>query len=134
MASSRVSFATPPPSEPEDSSSTSSVEDLDLNNHSLAAARAVFESLAHLVIAPERLTFVDRDSIAGGRFRIYLAKLDETSQTPKDVTMEQLLADREEDLGLRAAMRLARQLKVREGLRHPNVLELLGYYLSGLDL
>ncbi|KIO21815.1 hypothetical protein M407DRAFT_79926, partial [Tulasnella calospora MUT 4182] len=29
-----------------------------------------------------------------------------------------------------AYQRLARQLKVWEGLRHPNVLELLGYYLS----
>ncbi|KAG8917003.1 hypothetical protein FRC01_002726 [Tulasnella sp. 417] len=130
MAAARVSFATPPSSEPDDSSSTNSVEALDARAPSLVAARGVFESLAHLVIAPERLTFIDNDSIAGGRFRIYFAKLDETSQTPKDVAVERLLAYREDDPGLRTVIRLARQLKVRAGLRHPNVLELLGYYLS----
>ncbi|KAG8916810.1 hypothetical protein FRC01_002860 [Tulasnella sp. 417] len=151
MAAARVSFATPPSSELDDSSSSNSVEALDARAPSLVAAvrarlaklsnakgsesryssqRVVFDSLAHLVITPERLTFIDNDSIAGGRFRVYFAKLDENSQTPNDVAVERLLAYREDDLGLRTVIRLARQLKVRAGLRHPNVLELLGYYLS----
>ncbi|KIO17629.1 hypothetical protein M407DRAFT_32688 [Tulasnella calospora MUT 4182] len=131
MATPRVSFASPPPSEPGDTSPASSVGDLDESTPSLTpVARAVFESFAHLVIAPERLTFVDSYPIAhGGRCDVYFAKLDETSQTPKDVAVERLWVPREGDRR-RTATRLARQLKAWKGLRHPNVLEFLGYYLS----
>ncbi|KIO21817.1 hypothetical protein M407DRAFT_28585 [Tulasnella calospora MUT 4182] len=134
MATPRVSFASPPPSKPGDSSPASSVEDLDESTSSLTpAARAVFESLAHLVIAPERLTFVNSYPIVGGgRCDVYFAKLDETSQTPKDVAVERLrIAEpQSKDYLVGVATGLARQLKAWEGLRHPNVIELLGYYLS----
>ncbi|KAG8916809.1 hypothetical protein FRC01_002859 [Tulasnella sp. 417] len=128
----RVSFARPPPSEPPgfESSPVHSVEDLDESGHSLTAAWAILESLAHLVISPERLTFVDYPVSHGGLCNVYFAKLDETSQTPKDVAVERLLITDEKHRLSVATMRLARQLKAWNGLKHPNVLELLGYYLS----
>ncbi|KAG9041836.1 hypothetical protein FS837_011685 [Tulasnella sp. UAMH 9824] len=129
MTTPKVSFAAPPPSEADDSSSVRSMEVLDESEPSLnPAARAIFESLAHLFIAPERLTFVDSDPIARhSRFDVYFAKLDETSQTPKDVAVQRLSQSWGRE---RAVIRLARQLKVWEGLKHANILELLGYYLS----
>ncbi|KAG9040423.1 hypothetical protein FS837_000675 [Tulasnella sp. UAMH 9824] len=129
MTTSKVSFAAPPPTEAADSSSVRSMEVLDESKPSLnSAARAIFESLAHLVITPERLTFVDSDPIARrSRCDVYFAKLDETSQTPKDVAVERILGYSGEE---RVAIRLARQLKIWKGLKHANVLELLGYYLS----
>ncbi|KAG9024496.1 hypothetical protein FS837_005343 [Tulasnella sp. UAMH 9824] len=128
MANPRVTFSTPPPSELVESSPAAPAENLD--EILPTAARAVFKSLAHLIIAPERLTFVDYPVSRGGLCDVYFAKLDENSQTPKDVAVERLLVGPREDRRLRMAIRLARQLKVWEGLRHPNVLELLGYYLS----
>ncbi|KAG9027114.1 hypothetical protein FS837_004372 [Tulasnella sp. UAMH 9824] len=128
MATPRVTFSTPPPSELVESSPAASAENLD--EIQPTAARAVFKSLDHLIIAPERLTFVDYPVSRSGLCDVYFAKLDENSQTPKDVAVERLLVGPGEDRRLRTAIRLARQLKVWEGLRHPNVLELLGYYLS----
>ncbi|KAG8897139.1 hypothetical protein FRC00_004765 [Tulasnella sp. 408] len=128
MATPRVTLSTPPPSGPVEPSPAASAESLDENLPT--AARAVFKSLAHLIIVPERLTFVDYPVSLGGLCDVRFAKLDEISHTPKDVAVERLTIGPIKDHRRRTAIRLARQLKVWEGLRHPNVLELLGYYLS----
>ncbi|KAG9036571.1 hypothetical protein FS837_001642 [Tulasnella sp. UAMH 9824] len=130
MATAKVTFATPPPSEPVESSLAASVETLEEISLSLAKARAVLESLAHLIIFPERLTFVDCTESDGALCDVYFAKLDETSHTPKDVTVERYRVDPKVDGFSKAVDRFARELEARNGLRHPNVLELLGYYLS----
>ncbi|KAG8917002.1 hypothetical protein FRC01_002725 [Tulasnella sp. 417] len=130
MATSRISLATPQYSEPTESSSAHSLEDVDDRELILTGARAVIKSLGHLFITPERLTFVEYRRFSGGLCDVYVAKLDEASQTPKDVAVERLLMRPEEDHRSVATIRLARQLQAWNGLRHPNVLELLGYYLS----
>ncbi|KAG9041839.1 hypothetical protein FS837_011688 [Tulasnella sp. UAMH 9824] len=130
MATHKVTFATPWPSEPVESSLAASVETLEDISLSLAKARVVLEGLAHLIIASERLTLVDCTESDGALCDVYFAKLDETSHTPKDVTVERYRVDPKVDGLSKAVDRLARQLEARNGLRHPNVLELLGYYLS----
>lgn len=130
MATPKETFTTPLPSEPIESSLAAPMGNLEEMETSLAAAQAVLGSIAHLIIAPERLTFVDCTESDGALCDVYFAKLDETSHTPKDVTVERLRVDSKVDSLSKAVIRLARQLEARKGLRHPNVLELIGYYLN----
>ncbi|KAG9035055.1 hypothetical protein FS837_002067 [Tulasnella sp. UAMH 9824] len=82
------------------------------------ALEATFSELAHLLIKPARLTPEgERASLgAGGYGEVHLATLDKSSKSKRKVAVKQL-----------------RELKVWAKVKHPNTLELIGYYLVSKD-
>ncbi|KAG8899645.1 hypothetical protein FRC00_001160, partial [Tulasnella sp. 408] len=62
----------------------------------------------------------------GGYGEVYLATLDGAST----VAVKQLRIIQTKDVRIRAAMRLARELRIWAKANHPNVLKLIGYHLS----
>ncbi|KAG8986292.1 hypothetical protein FRB90_004102, partial [Tulasnella sp. 427] len=65
----------------------------------------------------------------GGYGEVFLATLDPTS-SPKDVAVKELRAVGTRGVRARMAFRLARELKIWAKAHHPNILELIGFYLS----
>ncbi|KAG8974265.1 hypothetical protein FRC05_007689 [Tulasnella sp. 425] len=93
---------------------------------------ATLEELAHLLIPPERLRIVDGSQLGEGNYgEVVLGTLDEASSTPRDVAVKRLKAVGTRGERVRLAKRLARELNIWAKTKHPNVVELIGYYLDG---
>ncbi|KAG8901620.1 hypothetical protein FRC00_005928 [Tulasnella sp. 408] len=97
---------------------------LDLRREAL---EATFSELSHLLIKPARLTVEEEEAElgAGGFGEVYLATLDKSSTSRRKVAVKQLRM-------VEASVRLARELKVWAKVRHPNILELIGYHANVL--
>ncbi|KAG8909190.1 hypothetical protein FRC01_007088, partial [Tulasnella sp. 417] len=93
----------------------------------LDALKHLFVDIARLKYEP---AYGDR-AARGGYGKVQVATLDpETPHTRKLVAVKTLLLRPQQSEPLRLAFRLARELKVWAGLRHPHILPLLGYYLD----
>ncbi|KAG8920218.1 hypothetical protein FRC01_000869 [Tulasnella sp. 417] len=112
---------------------------------SYEALEAIFKEVTHLLIARTRLTRKATRLGHGGFGEVCLATLDESSESPRQVAIKELLisfTERERIPFVRIAIpayvpsrlsqiqRLARELKVWAKLKHPNILELIGYDLT----
>lgn len=96
------------------------------------ALQSTLDGLSHLVIPPSQLTF-DNDAELGfgGYGEVYLAVLARSPNTPpQKVAVKQLRIVQAREVRRRIAMRLARELKVWATAKHPNILELVGFYLG----
>ncbi|KAG8915079.1 hypothetical protein FRC00_008157, partial [Tulasnella sp. 408] len=92
---------------------------------------ATLDELAHLLIAPHRLRINEGSELGAGTYgEVVLGTLDGASSIPKDVAVKRLKAVGIRGERVRLAKRLARELKVWAKIQHPNVVELLGYYLD----
>ncbi|KAG8974268.1 hypothetical protein FRC05_007692 [Tulasnella sp. 425] len=92
---------------------------------------ATLEELAHLLIPPERLRIVERSGLGEGNYgEVVLGTLDEASSSPRDVAVKRLKAVGTRGDRVRLAKRLARELNIWAKIKHPNVVELVGYYLD----
>ncbi|KAG8974267.1 hypothetical protein FRC05_007691 [Tulasnella sp. 425] len=92
---------------------------------------ATLEELAHLLIPPERLYIVERSALGEGNYgEVVLGTLDEASSSPRDVAVKRLKAVGTRGERVRLAKRLARELNIWAKIKHPNVVELIGYYLD----
>ncbi|KAG8974269.1 hypothetical protein FRC05_007693 [Tulasnella sp. 425] len=92
---------------------------------------ATLEELAHLLIPPERLRIVECSKLGAGNYgEVVLGTLDEASSTPRDVAVKKLKAEGTRGERVRLAKRLARELNIWAKIKHPNVVELIGYYLD----
>ncbi|KAG8922861.1 hypothetical protein FRC01_013515 [Tulasnella sp. 417] len=94
--------------------------------------RAILDELSHLVIPPSQLAFEnDAELGCGGYGEVYLANLTKSSETPPEkVAVKQLRIVQSREVRRRIAIRLVRELKVWAAAKHPNILELVGFYLS----
>ncbi|KAG8921163.1 hypothetical protein FRC01_000381 [Tulasnella sp. 417] len=107
--------------------------------------KAVLNERAHLLIPLERLTFGNTKLGGGGFGEVCLATLDEASESARQVAIKELripLTERERirfvsitiqvyvPSRLSQIQRLARELIVWAKLKHPNIVELIGYYLD----
>ncbi|KAG8946164.1 hypothetical protein FRC04_012019 [Tulasnella sp. 424] len=93
--------------------------------------RAVLQGLEHFVIHPSRLTTLNSSHIgSGGYGEVILAKLDESELSAREVAVKQLRTVGTNGVRIRVALRLARELKIWAKVKHPNILGLIGYYLS----
>ncbi|KAG8950551.1 hypothetical protein FRC04_007370 [Tulasnella sp. 424] len=98
--------------------------DWETNNEAL---QLTLDELGHLLIDPSRLTILNDFELGiGGYGDVCLATLDESSK----VAVKQLRIIQAKGTRLRVAMRLAREMKIWARAKHPNVLRLVGYYLS----
>ncbi|KAG8974618.1 hypothetical protein FRC05_007094 [Tulasnella sp. 425] len=87
----------------------------DLDHELSAPLRSTLKDVEHLFIRPRRLKITAGNQVGvGGYGEVMLATLDKS----RNVAVKQLRA------------RLARELKIWATLQHPNILGLLGYYLS----
>ncbi|KAG8920411.1 hypothetical protein FRC01_000761 [Tulasnella sp. 417] len=100
-------------------------------NLNYSSLESCLQALSYLFIEVGRLTYEQGyDEIVGGYCELKVATLD------SGLLGSKLVAAKKLRLGIRAsepkrlAFRLARELKVWAGLRHPHVLPLLGFYLS----
>lgn len=110
----------------------------------------MLKDLKHLVIPLKQLTILDSSQIgSGGYGEVVLATLGTSSRqpNPRQVAVKQLRTVGTSGTRIRVALvsfmdknrstsadhnvqRLARELKIWAKLNHPNILDLLGYYLS----
>lgn len=109
------------------------------------------DELEHLFVLQNRLHFWECHEIgAGGYGAVLLATLDGESSTPRDVAVKQLRPPGTRVFRQRLAkvifivgcpsmrskpylyfvQRLIRELKIWSSIKHPNLLELLGFYLG----
>ncbi|KAG8946163.1 hypothetical protein FRC04_012018 [Tulasnella sp. 424] len=127
---SRYPFLSPPAATPREQLSfgVSTPRSVDPQEITL---RAVLEDLEHLVISPSRLTILDGFQVgSGGYGEVVLAKLDAAGLSAREVAVKQLRTVGTNGLRMRVALRLARELKIWAKVNHPNILSLIGYYLS----
>lgn len=102
---------------------------MDSETSDIDALRSTLDELAHLLIDPVRLAVHHDSELGRGGFgNVCLAILDGSMK----VAVKQLRVDIicSQGMRVRVAKRLARELKVWEKAKHPNVLQLIGYYLS----
>ncbi|KAG8916432.1 hypothetical protein FRC01_003153 [Tulasnella sp. 417] len=94
--------------------------------------QSTLNDLSHLVVPPSQLAFEDDAEIGcGGYGEVYLAHLTKSSETPpQKVAVKQLRIVQSKEVRRRIAIRFARELKVWAAAKHPNILELVGFYLS----
>ncbi|KAG8916434.1 hypothetical protein FRC01_003155 [Tulasnella sp. 417] len=94
--------------------------------------QATLDELSHLVVPPSQLAFEnDAELGCGGYGEVYLAHLTKSSETPPEkVAVKQLRIVHSKEVRRRIAIRLAREVKVWAAAKHPNILELVGFYLS----
>ncbi|KAG9023045.1 hypothetical protein FS837_006032, partial [Tulasnella sp. UAMH 9824] len=89
--------------------------------------RSILGGVAHLSVAPAQLTILDSAEVGrGGYGDVLLATLNRPSQIPIQVAVKELRSE----LWKQEAFRLARELKIWAKVNHPNILPLIGYYLS----
>ncbi|KAG8926527.1 hypothetical protein FRC01_008732 [Tulasnella sp. 417] len=87
--------------------------------------------LTHLSVPPSRLTIMDSTQIGCGKYgEVLLAKLVGSSQAPILVAVKELRPIETRGVRQRIALRLVRELKIWAKVSHPNILPLVGYYLS----
>ncbi|KAG8921590.1 hypothetical protein FRC01_000177 [Tulasnella sp. 417] len=87
--------------------------------------------LAHLLIPPDRLRIVERSQLGEGTYgEVVLGILDEVSSAPRDVAVKRLKAVGTRGDRIRLAKRLARELNIWAKISHPNVVDLIGYYID----
>ncbi|KAG8964317.1 hypothetical protein FRC05_003867, partial [Tulasnella sp. 425] len=92
--------------------------------------QSTLDDLSHLIIPRERLTLENDVELGVGRYgEVFLAVL-EASDLRIKVAVKQLRIVQSKGVRRRVAIRLARELKVWATAKHPNILELLGFYLS----
>ncbi|KAG8953763.1 hypothetical protein FRC00_006163 [Tulasnella sp. 408] len=97
----------------------------------MVRCKATLNELAHLLIPPERLRLVERSELGSGNYgEVVLGTLDESSPTPRDVAVKRLKAVGTRGERVRLAKRLARELNIWAKIKHPNVVELIGYHLD----
>ncbi|KAG8921485.1 hypothetical protein FRC01_000228 [Tulasnella sp. 417] len=92
-----------------------------------SALQSTLDELAHFLINPSRLT-ITKGIGSGGYGEVSLATLDGSTEVA--VKELRIIGAQAAETRARVALRLARELKVWAKAKHPNVLELLGYYLS----
>ncbi|KAG9043783.1 Negative regulator of mitotic exit [Tulasnella sp. UAMH 9824] len=96
-----------------------------------AILRSALDDLTHLYIPESRLNIMDSKDIGGGKYgEVLLAKLEGSSQAPIQVAVKELRHVETRGVRQRVALRLARELKIWARVKHPNILPLIGYYLS----
>ncbi|KAG8950766.1 hypothetical protein FRC04_007185 [Tulasnella sp. 424] len=85
------------------------------------------KNVEHLFIQPRRLKIKEGSQVGAGGFgEVMLATLDKSTEVAvKQLKIPGLIGSQE-----RLALRLARELRIWATLQHPNILGLLGYYLS----
>ncbi|KAG8950556.1 hypothetical protein FRC04_007375 [Tulasnella sp. 424] len=87
----------------------------------------ILDEFEHLSINPSRITILkDSELGIGGYGEVCLATLDGSSQ----VAVKQLRIVQAKGTRIRLAVRLAREIRIWARVKHPNVLELVGYHLS----
>ncbi|KAG8964312.1 hypothetical protein FRC05_003862 [Tulasnella sp. 425] len=90
--------------------------------------QSTLDNLFHLLINPSQITLEGATEIGvGGYGRVFLATL-ESSDSQIKVAVKQLRIVQAIEDRRRVAIRLARELKVWAKAKHPNILELLGFY------
>ncbi|KAG8961163.1 hypothetical protein FRC00_013062 [Tulasnella sp. 408] len=93
--------------------------------------QSTLEDLTHLSVPPSQLTIMPSTEIGSGKYgEVLLAVLDRGSQIPTPVAVKELRNVGTRGVRGRVALRLARELKIWARLNHPNILPLIGYYLS----
>ncbi|KAG8935632.1 hypothetical protein FRC00_010692, partial [Tulasnella sp. 408] len=86
--------------------------------------RTTLDELVHLYVPPERLNMLPSTEIGLGKYgEVVMAELDNGSQMPVLVAVKELRP-------VETRARLARELKIWATVKHPNILPLIGYYLS----
>ncbi|KAG8974624.1 hypothetical protein FRC05_007100 [Tulasnella sp. 425] len=97
-------------------------------DHELSAPlRSTLKDVEHLFIRPQRLKIKEGNQVGvGGYGEVMLATLDKS----REVAVKQLKVAVPKDDRKRLALYLARELRIWATLLHPNILGLLGYYLS----
>ncbi|KAG9042650.1 hypothetical protein FS837_010601 [Tulasnella sp. UAMH 9824] len=91
------------------------------------ALQSTLEQLASLLIEPSRLVIAHHSELgAGGHAEVYLATLDGSLK----VAVKELRIPKTTGSRVRAAMRFARELRIWAKVQHPNILPLIGWYLS----
>ncbi|KAG9048658.1 hypothetical protein FS837_012286 [Tulasnella sp. UAMH 9824] len=92
-----------------------------------SALQLTLNELAHLLIKPSQLSILNASKIgSGGYGEVFFATLDGSAK----VAVKQLRITHAQEMRIRVAMRLARELRIWAKVNHPNVLKLVGYYLS----
>ncbi|KAG9035107.1 hypothetical protein FS837_002031 [Tulasnella sp. UAMH 9824] len=110
--------------------------------------KLALDELAYLLVQPHRITIIEGSDLGAGNYGdVVLAKLDESSPTSRDVAVKQLRAvgtrgDRIRLVNVRLfwarvdgissilGQRLVRELNIWAKIKHPNIVELIGYYLD----
>ncbi|KAG9041838.1 hypothetical protein FS837_011687 [Tulasnella sp. UAMH 9824] len=98
----------------------------------LPTHKATLEELAHLLVPLHRLHIEECVELGVGHYgEVVLGiLLDETSAAARDVAVKRLKATGTRGERVRLAKRLARELNVWAKVQHPNIVELIGYYLD----
>ncbi|KAG8949025.1 hypothetical protein FRC04_009099 [Tulasnella sp. 424] len=92
---------------------------------------ATLEELAYLLIPSERLRHIGLRTLGEGYYgEVVQGILDESSSTPREVAVKRLKAVGTRGERVRLAKRLARELNIWAKIKHPNIVELIGYYLD----
>lgn len=104
-----------------------------MNEHQpdYAALNDCLQMLKHLVVSIDRLrTETSYEEKRGGFGDVQVSTLDPDTPTPKLVAAKAIRLRVRTREPQRIAFRLARELKVWAGLKHPHILPLLGFYLD----
>ncbi|KAG8985672.1 hypothetical protein FRB90_004508 [Tulasnella sp. 427] len=92
--------------------------------------QSTFNELKHLVIPPAELTIEEDVELGVGAYgEVFFATLNRNSTSVK-VAVKQLRIAQAKGVRRRIAIRLARELKVWATANHPNILALVGFYVS----
>ncbi|KAG9041015.1 Negative regulator of mitotic exit [Tulasnella sp. UAMH 9824] len=122
---------TPSPTEAKGRNSEDAIPTETNSDISETILQSVLDDLTHLSVAPSRLTIKDSTEVGCGRYgEVLLATLDESSERPTPVAVKELRTVETRGVRKRIALRLARELRIWAKMNHPNLLPLIGYYLS----
>ncbi|KAG8987784.1 hypothetical protein FRB90_003151 [Tulasnella sp. 427] len=92
--------------------------------------QSTFNELNHLVIPPSELAIEEDVELGVGAYgEVFFATLNRNSTSVK-VAVKQLRIAQAKGVRRRIAIRLARELKVWARASHPNILALVGFYVS----
>ncbi|KAG8928843.1 hypothetical protein FRC00_001629 [Tulasnella sp. 408] len=130
-----------PQKRPQISTFRQQLSDICARDASRDGLKLTLDELAYLLVQPHRITIIEGSDLGAGNYGdVVLAKLDESLPTSRDVAVKQLRAvgtrgDRirlvkNAECGSTLGQRLARELNIWAKIKHPNVVELIGYYLD----
>ncbi|KAG8955092.1 hypothetical protein FRC04_009549 [Tulasnella sp. 424] len=92
---------------------------------------ATLEELAHLLIPPQRLRIVENSELGQGNYgRVVLGTLNKASWILREVAVKRFSPAWGHGERVQLAKRLERELNIWAKTKHPNIVELIGYYLD----
>ncbi|KAG8955091.1 hypothetical protein FRC04_009548 [Tulasnella sp. 424] len=92
---------------------------------------ATLEELAQRLIPRQRLRIVERSELGTGNYgQVVLGVLDEASPAARDVAVKRLNAVGTRGERVRLMKRLTKELNIWATIKHPNIVELIGYRLD----